>query len=52
MDIRECAVRDKEMRDLFAECRKTWKRKIQLFEVIKGMLDAAQITDAFTNSAG
>lgn len=40
------------MRYPFAEHRKTWKRKIQLFEVIKGMLEAAQRTDAVTNSAG
>lgn len=52
MDIRDGVVREKEMRDPFAECRKTWKRKFQLFEVIKDMLEAAQRTDAFTNSAG
>ena len=40
------------MRDPFAQHRKTWKRKIQLFEVIKGMLEAAQRTDAVANSTG
>jgi len=52
MDIREGAVREKEMRYPFAEHRKTWKRKIQLFEVIKGMLEAAQRTDVVANSTG
>ena len=40
------------MRYPFAQHRKTWKRKIQLFEVIKGMLEAAQRTDAIANSTG
>lgn len=42
MGIREDRAKEKAMRHACAECRKTWKRKMQPFAEIKGTLEAEQ----------
>lgn len=52
MGIRENRAKGKAMRHAFAECRKMWKRKMQPFAKIKGILEAEQTqrTDTAENT--